>query len=165
MDFLIQIFGQGKDLSALQMSCRGIVVFIIALVLIRISGRRSFGIRAPLDNIIVILLGAILSRAVVGASAFVPVIVSCFAIVLLHRFVGWLIANSKFFARLVESDKILLFEKGKYLDHNLKRVQLTREDVMQGVRKSALTEELEEITHIYIERNGEVSAIRKKSDN
>jgi uncharacterized membrane protein YcaP (DUF421 family) len=55
----------------------------------------------------------------------------------------------------------LLFEKGKYLEHNLKRVQLTREDVMQGVRKSALTDDLGEITHIYIERNGEISAIRK----
>jgi uncharacterized membrane protein YcaP (DUF421 family) len=161
MNLLIEIFGQGKNLTALQMSCRGIVVFIIALLLIRISGRRSFGIRAPLDNIIIILLGAVLSRAVVGASAFVPVIVACFAIVILHRCVGWLIANSVFFGRLVESDKILLFEKGKYLEHNLKRVQLTREDVMQGVRKSALTDDLGEITHIYIERNGEISAIRK----
>lgn len=161
MDTLIQIFGQGKDLSAWQMSCRGIVVFVIALLLIRISGRRSFGIRTPLDNIILILLGAILSRAVVGASAFIPVIVACFVIVTLHRCVGWLIANSKFFARLVESDKIMLYENGKYVHQNLKRVQLTEEDVMQGVRKSALTEDLEQITHIYIERNGEISAIKK----
>ena len=161
MDTLIQIFGQGKDLSAWQMSCRGIVVFVIALLLIRISGRRSFGIRTPLDNIILILLGAILSRAVVGASAFIPVIVACFVIVMLHRCVGWLIANSKFFARLVESDKIMLYENGKYLHHNLKRVQLTEEDIMQGVRKSALTENLEDINHIYIERNGEISAIKK----
>ena len=161
MSFLIQLFGEGKDLTALQMSCRGIVVFIIALLLIRISGRRSFGIRTPLDNIIIISLGAILSRAVVGASAFVPVIITCFVIVAFHRFVGWLIANSKFVALFVESDKIILFENGKYLPENLKRVQLTEEDVMQGVRKSALTEDLKTIKYIYIERNGEISAIRK----
>jgi len=143
------------------MSCRGIVVFIIALLLIRISGRRSFGIRTPLDNIISISLGAILSRAVVGASAFVPVVITCLVIVLFHRFVGWLIANSKFVALLVESDKISLYENGKYLHQNLKRMQLTEEDVMQGVRKSALTEDLKTIKHIYIERNGEISAIRK----
>ncbi|NNU33298.1 hypothetical protein HK413_02345 [Mucilaginibacter sp. S1162] len=47
MEILLKIFGEGKDLSALQMSCRGIVVFIIALALIRLSGRRSFGIRTP----------------------------------------------------------------------------------------------------------------------
>ncbi len=163
MDLLIQIFGEGKNLNALQMGCRGIVVFAIALILIRVSGRRSFGIRTPLDNIVIIMLGSILSRAVVGASAFIPVIIGCFVIVILHRIVGWLMANSKFFGRVIESDKILLFEKEKYLDSNLKRVQLTEEDVMQGVRKSALTENLNEISHIYIERNGEISAIRKKS--
>jgi len=48
---LIEMFGQGKDLNTLQMSCRGIVVFFIALLLIRISGRRSFGMHTPLDNI------------------------------------------------------------------------------------------------------------------
>jgi uncharacterized membrane protein YcaP (DUF421 family) len=161
MDILIKIFGEGKDLTAWQMSSRGIVVFIIALLLIRVSGRRSFGIRAPLDNIIIILLGAILSRAVVGASEFVPVIVSCFVIVVMHRCVGWLIVNSETIGRLVESDKIILYEKGKYVKQHLKRVQLTEEDVMQGVRKSALTEDLNQIKHIYIERNGEISAIKK----
>jgi len=50
MELLIKIFGEGKDLDALQMSSRGIVMFFIALVLIRLSGRRSFGVRTPLDN-------------------------------------------------------------------------------------------------------------------
>lgn len=161
MNTLIDIFGQGKDLTAWQMSCRGIVVFIIALLLIRISGRRSFGIHSPLDNIITISLGAILSRAVVGASAFVPVIVACFVIVIMHRCVGWLIANSKWVAKVIEGDKIILYEKGKYVTQHLKRVQLTEEDVMQGVRKSALTEDLNAIKQIFIERNGEISAIKK----
>src|ERR1700712_2412472 len=113
MELFIKIFGEGKDLNALQMSCRGVVVFIIALLLIRISGRRSFGVRTALDNIISISLGAILSRAVVGASDFVPVIVTCFIIVFLHRFFAWMIANSKRFGRIMEGDKILLYQDGK----------------------------------------------------
>src|ERR1700710_1587495 len=102
MELLIKIFGEGKDLNALQMSSRGIVIFFIALLLIRISGRRSFGIRTPLDNIISISLGAILSRAIVGASDFLPVIITCFVIVLLHRAFGWLVVNHSFFSKLFE---------------------------------------------------------------
>jgi uncharacterized membrane protein YcaP (DUF421 family) len=161
MDLIIKIFGEGKDLNALQMSSRGIVVFIVALILIRISGRRSFGIRTPLDNIIVILLGAIMSRSVVGASDFVPVIVCCFVIVLLHRLFGWLIANSKRFSRIVEGQKIELYKDGQYIDDHMKRALVCKEDLMQGVRKSALTENMDEIEKVYIERNGDISAIRK----
>ncbi len=161
--FFIMIFGEGKELNALQMSCRGITMFLLALIIIRLSGRRSFGLRTPLDNIISILMGAILSRAVVGASPFVPIVVTCFVVALLHRAFGWLTVRYPAFGRFVEGEKIMLFEKGRFIDDHLKRVQVCREDVMQGVRKSALTEDMEKIDHIYIERNGEISAIKKET--
>lgn len=161
MELLLKIFGEGKDLNALQMSCRGIVIFFVALILIRVSGRRSFGVRSPLDNIITISLGAIMSRAVVGASDFVPVIVCCFVIVLLHRLVGMLIAHYKDFGRFIEGEKILLYDKGEFLGHNMKKALVCREDLMQGVRKSALTEDMDQIDKVYMERNGDISAIRK----
>jgi uncharacterized membrane protein YcaP (DUF421 family) len=161
MEILKEIFGVGKDLNAVQMSCRGVVVFFIALILIRVSGRRSFGIRTPLDNIITISLGAILSRAVVGASAFVPVIICCFVIVGLHRVFGWLVVSNKTFGKFIEGDKITLFQNGKFIRQNMKKGLVCEEDVMQGVRKSALTENLDTIETVYIERNGEISSIRK----
>src|ERR1700712_2724127 len=136
MGLLIKIFGEGKELNALQMSSRGIVMFFIALIIIRISGRRSFGIRTPLDNIITISLGAVMSRAIVGASEFVPVVVCCFVIVLLHRLFGWIIVNNRGFSRLVEGDKILIFEKGKFLDKHMRKGLVCQEDIMQGVSKS-----------------------------
>ena len=161
MHTLVEIFGQGKDLTALQMSCRGVIVFLIALLLIRVSGRRSFGLNMPLDNIITISLGAVLSRAIVGASAFVPVIVACFVIVLLHRFFAWLIVKSPGFSRVVQGEKILLFENGQFIEGNMEKALVCKEDVMQGVRKSALTEDIAKIDKVYIERNGEISAIKK----
>jgi len=161
MEFFIKIFGEGKDLDALQMSSRGVVIFFIALILIRISGRRSFGVRSPLDNIITISLGAIMSRAVVGASDFVPVIVCCFVIVLMHRLFGWLIAHSKPFGRFIEGQKILLFDKGQFVEEHRKKALVCQEDIMQGVRKSALTEDMKLIEKVYMERNGDISAIKK----
>lgn len=161
MEILLKIFGEGKDLSALQMSCRGIVVFIIALALIRLSGRRSFGIRTPLDNIISISLGAVLSRAIVGASPFVPIIVCCFLIVILHRGFSWLVVNNKAFGRFIEGDKILIYKDGHFISENMKRALLCEEDTMQGVRKSVLTEDMSLIDKIYMERNGEITSIKK----
>jgi len=162
MEIMTTLFGEGKDLNALQMSDRGIIMFFIALALIRISGRRSFGVRSPLDNIITISLGAVMSRAIVGASAFVPVVVCCFVIVLLHRLFGWLIAHSKAFATFIEGDKMVLFEDNAFQNERMKDALVCQEDVMQGIRKSALTEDMSGIEKVYMERNGEISAIRKK---
>jgi uncharacterized membrane protein YcaP (DUF421 family) len=161
MELLIKIFGEGKDLNALQMSSRGVVMFFIALILIRLSGRRSFGVRTPLDNIITISLGAVMSRAIVGASDFVPVVVCCLMIVLLHRLFGWLIAHSKAFGRFIEGDKMVLFENGKFREDAMKKALVCQEDIMQGVRKSALTEDMTKIEKVYMERNGEISTIKK----
>lgn len=162
MDFLTNIFGEGKELNWYQMSSRGIVIFIITLLLLRISGRRSFGLRTPMDNIISITLGAVLSRAVVGVSPFIPVVATGLVIALLHRGLGWLIVRHKKIARILEGNKILLFSEGSFIHENLRRVQASEEHIMQGIRKSALTEKLEKIDKVYMERNGEISAIKKE---
>jgi uncharacterized membrane protein YcaP (DUF421 family) len=162
MDIFIKIFGEDRHLDALQMICRGVAVFFIALILIRISGRRSFGLRTPLDNVITILLGAILSRAVVGVSPFLPVVATCFMIVALHRVFSWLVTKyHKIFGRWLEGSIIELFDDGKFKKENMRRAMVSEEDMMQGIRKSALTEDMGEIDKVYMERNGEISAIKK----
>ena len=161
MEVLIKIFGEGKDLTCLQMSCRGVAIFIISLVLIRLSGRRSFGIRTPLDNIILILLGGILSRAVTGASPFLPIIVTSTLLVLLHRLLGHLITRSRLAGSLIEGEKITLFQNGEFIKENMDKALVCIEDVLQGIRKAALTDRMGEIDTVYMERNGEISVIKK----
>jgi uncharacterized membrane protein YcaP (DUF421 family) len=161
MELIEILFGHGKDLNVLQMCCRSLVVFIICLILIRVSGRRSFGLRTPLDNIIVILLGALLSRPVVGASPFIPVIAASLILVLLHRVLAWWTMTSYKVQKLVEGDKICLYKNGRFIDNKLKDALVCKEDVLQGVRKPALTEDISKIEVIYMERNGEISPIKK----
>lgn len=161
MELIDTLFGHGKYLNELQMTCRAVVIFVICLLFIRISGRRSFGVKTPLDNIIVIMLGALLSRAVVGASPFWSIICCSLVLVLIHRVVGWGITRSKRFSKLVEGEKIVLFRDNSFIKRNMKRGLVCEEDIRQGVRKSALTEEMDKIETVYIERNGEISAIKK----
>ncbi len=164
MNLLHEFWGSGTSLNVLQMVCRGIAVFVLALVLIRISGRRSFGLGSPLDNIIVILLGAVLSRAVVGASPFIPVAATSTVIVLLHRILSWYKSKNSPLSRLLEGDKIILFEKGNFIPSNMRRALLNKEDILQEVRKTALTDDLSTVKIIFIERSGEISVVKKPAD-
>ncbi len=155
------IFGAGRNLNAIQMTCRAIIVFLIALILLRISGRRSFGLHTPLDNIITIVLGAILSRAVVGASDFFPVIASCTVIVIIHRLFAYGMVHHRGFSKLIAGEKILLFNKGSFIEPNMRKTQVCEEDILEELRKKVLTENLDQIDKIYIERNGEINSVKK----
>ncbi|MFP3598580.1 DUF421 domain-containing protein [Chryseobacterium sp. SIMBA_029] len=62
---------------------------------------------------------------------------------------------------MVEGDKIMLFKEGKFITENMERTQLHTEDVMQELRKRAMTDDLNTIKAIYIERNGEISIVVK----
>lgn len=161
METLQEIFSLETELTALQMACRATAIFFIAFILIRVAGRRSFGIRTPIDNIIVILLGAILSRAVVGSSPFIPIIFASFILCVLHRIFGWLFTHYESFGRMVEGEKIILYANGKFLKENMKRGLVREEDIMQGVRKATLLDSIEDIDKIYLEHNGEISLIKK----
>src|ERR1700712_2884898 len=95
MQILKEVFGVGKDLCWYQMGGRAVIVFIVALLMIRLSGRRSFGQKTALDTIVAITMGATLSRAIVGASAFFPIVCACLTIALIHRMFGWVVVHNK----------------------------------------------------------------------
>ncbi|MDR6807277.1 uncharacterized membrane protein YcaP (DUF421 family) [Dyadobacter sp. BE34] len=164
MEILTQLFGEGENQTALQMSARAVVIFIITLILLRIAGRRSFGMKSPFDNIIVILLGAILSRAVVGASEFVPTIASATVIAVLHRLGAWLGALNLRFGALIKGRKIVLFEKGELKHDNMRRALISESDLYASLRNDMHLESFERIESAYMENNGQISFVRKAEE-
>lgn len=163
MEVLIILFGQGKDLNVLQMGMRTVLVFVICLAFIRMSGKRSFGMRMPLDNVITILLGAVLSRAIVGASPFIPTIVSGAIIVVLYRLCAGMAVFSKLFGKLVKGNEELIFKDGELLKENMKRCMVTEKDVIEEMRINGNVDSLDKVKTIYVERNGEISIVKKES--
>ena len=160
---LIDIFfGHGKDLNCLQMSCRAILVFFISLVLIRIAGARTFGKRSAFDNVIIILLGSVLSRGVAGASPFIPTMVACLVLVLVH----WLLARLSFrsdrVGRWIKGEEASLYAGGKENSSNMKVANMSQKDLLEGIRQKINENGFEGVAEIFIERNGEISIIKRK---
>jgi uncharacterized membrane protein YcaP (DUF421 family) len=161
MEALIALFGEGKDLSALQMGMRAAATFFAALIFIRISGRRSFGQRSPFDYVVGILLGATLSRAIVGASPAAPTLIASLVIVLMHRAMAWACVRSKALESLVGGVERQLYRDGNFDKHQMLAALVSRTDVLETVRKELGTEALDKVQSAILERNGEISIIRK----
>ena len=161
MILIATLFGEGKEMDALQMGMRALVVFMIALVMIRMSGRRSFGQRTAFDYVVTILLGATLSRAIVGASPFVATIVASAVIVLLHRLLAWACMYSRTLERLLVGVEREVFRDGKFDTREMTRALLTVSDIEESVRQKLGARTMSDVVGAILERNGEISLIRK----
>jgi len=161
MEWIHTLFGTGRDLNSLQMVCRAIVSFLLTLVLIRIAGIRTFGKRSAFDNVFVIMLGSIFSRVVVGASPFIPTTLGCLAFVLVHSGLGWISVWSDVIGRLVKGERKVLYTEGKMDERNMRRVMVSEKDLLESVRLRLNSDNLDEVREIVLERNGEISVIRK----
>ena len=160
MDLIKTLFGEGEHLNALQMACRTIVIYGIALLWIRVAGKRAFGIFSTFDNVISILLGAILSRAVVGASPFLSIVVAGLVLVLLHRIIAWLCVISHGFGKLIKGESYLLFSNGTMNKKNMNAHHITAHDLIEEVRLEIHQDSFEKVKEIIIERNGKISVIK-----
>lgn len=165
MEKLIEILRESTHLTTLEMVVRGMIVFVFALIILRIAGKRTFGRQSPSDYVVMIMIGALLTRAIVGASPFLPVIAATLVVVLIHRLITWLSFGNKAVGNIVKGRAISLFKDGKQNEKNMRSTLVTHDDLMEGVRLHISSNNLKDIQEIFIERNGEISVVKKQGGN
>src|SRR6478672_6348837 len=114
MHDLTQWWGIKENIGPVEIAARSAVMFVIALVLLRVAGMRPFGKGESFDKIITFLIGAILSRGVVGATPFVSTVVSMIVIIIIHRIFSKLSIYNKWFGEKVKGRSVTLYKDGSF---------------------------------------------------
>lgn len=164
METINYLFGEGEKLNMLQMSMRAFAMFFIMLVLIRFTGRRAFAKKSSFDNIIVIMLGAVLARGVVGASPFWSTVAASVVMVAMHRITAWLAVKNRSVEKLIKGEYINLYDHEKFVNNNLAKTGISKNDLHESLRLETKKDTLEEIETAYLETNGRISFILKKEE-
>ncbi|KUG06422.1 DUF421 domain-containing protein [Solirubrum puertoriconensis] len=163
---LLGLQATAETISPLQMALRAVVVFIVALLLLRFSGKRTFGSTYSFDVVLKIIIGSVLGRAVVAASPFGATLLACVVMVGLHRLVASATYRSPALGRLIKGKAVVLAENGKLHHENMRAHNVTEHDVQEGVRSAANTDDLEQLAAVRLERDGSITALKKlRQDN
>ena len=162
MDTINFLVGEGEKLTVLQMSVRAFFMFIIMMMLIRLAGMRTFGKKSSFDNIIVIMLGAILARGVVGASPYWSTVGASVIMVVMHRLIAWISVKNKRFEKLVKGNYIKLYHDDGLIDNNLEKTGMSENDLHESLRLETNKLTLSQIDTAFMETNGRISFILKK---
>lgn len=157
METIDQIFGKGTDLTILQISVRAFLMFFISLVLIRLGGIRMFGKKSVFDDIMVIMLGAILSRGIVGANPFFDTVTASAVMILVHRFLGWISIKNAFIEKLIKGRPVILYKDGTIFKKNLQKTSLSESDLMESLRLETKIQSLDKVKTATMETSGRIS--------
>jgi len=145
------------------MSVRAFFMFIITLVLIRLAGLRTFAKQSSFDNIIVIMLGAVLARGVVGASPFWSTVGASVIMVIMHRVIAWMTVKNPKFEKLVKGSYIKLYQNGALVSNNLEKTGMSENDLHESLRLETNKLTLSQIDTAFMETSGKISFILKKA--
>ncbi|GAA4028314.1 DUF421 domain-containing protein [Hymenobacter glaciei] len=146
------------------MMVRAALVLFAGLVLLRISGKRSFGTSAAFDVVVKIMLGAVLSRAATAASPFWGTLLAGFILMGLHRLLAWASFRSHFVSQLVKGEGAVLAEHGQVNAEMLRRHNITHQDQLEGLREGGNIAAAEEAQAVRLERNSSISVVKKQSE-
>lgn len=155
---IAEIFGEGRELDAAQMAARAFVMFFIALALARLAGMRAFGSKSAFDAIVVIMLGAVLSRAIVGVSAFWPTVGAAAVLALVHRLLAILGVRVPALDCVIKGSVAVLYRDGVIDQRALLRFGVSRNDLEEAVRRCGHLR-LDAVRAIYKEADGTLSVI------
>jgi uncharacterized membrane protein YcaP (DUF421 family) len=150
-----------KELTFLQISLRGIIVFCATLAMVRLSSKRSLAEKTAFDAVLIVVIASVLARAINGSAPFFPTIGTGFVLVVLHRFLGALAYFSHGFGVLIKGKPVVLVQEGALQLQNMRGNQVSKHDLEEDLRLDAETEDLSKIKMARLERSGEISFIKR----
>lgn len=150
-----------ETLTFVQISIRGIIVFVLTLVMVRLSARRSLARRTVFDSIFLVILASVLARAINGSSDLLPTIGGGFVMVAFHRLLAWTAFYSHGFGNLIKGADEVLIQDGELVHRELRNNHITRHDLEEDLRLALHVEDLASVQNARLERSGAISFIRK----
>lgn len=136
------------------------IVFLVLLLFVRLSGKRTVGQFTPFDLLVVMLLSEAGSNSLSGGDESLPggLIVAA-TLILLNMLIAFGSSRSRSFSNLLEGTTTLLGRDGKIYDEVLKKCRVASEEVEEALREADCP--LESMKCLFLEADGKITVLTK----
>ena len=140
---------------------RTFIVYFVVIISVRFMGKRQIGELQPAELVITILMSEIASMPLQdGDCALLTSIVGILLLASLEVLFSCLALKSGRFLTLFQGHSVLIIEKGKLKQENMKLIRYSTDDLLQMLRQKDIFN-LEDVAYAYVETNGAVSVMLK----
>jgi uncharacterized membrane protein YcaP (DUF421 family) len=160
------VLGLGRDAAALtftQISLRGVIVFVAALVIVRCGDRRFLSQKTAFDAVLGFILASMLARAVNGTAAFFPTLGGGFVLVMLHRALASWSRRSHALGLLIKGRSDVIIRDGTLDESLARRNRLSEHDLLEDIRLNGNVRDMRDVALAVFERNGDLSVVRREN--
>lgn len=137
---------------------RATVVYLILLVLVRLSGKRTVGQFTPFDLLVVMLLSEAVSNSLSGGDdSLLGGLISAATLIFLNMALSYVTSCNRKFADFIEGTPTLLGRDGEIYHLVLKKCRIPLGDVEQALREANCN--LESMKCAFLEVDGKITIL------
>jgi uncharacterized membrane protein YcaP (DUF421 family) len=142
---------------------RAVVLYVFVIVMMRVVGRRELSTLAPVDLVLLIVLGDALQQGLTQDDySLTGAITVVSTIAVLQVATSYLTYRSRRAKKILQGSPVVLIEDGNLIEGNLKRERLQPEDVAEEMRIDGIGS-FDEVRWGILESNGQFSFVKKDS--
>ncbi len=143
----------------------GVITYAGVVALLRVTGKRTLASMNAFDFIVTVALGSTFGRILTAKQVSISEAVFSFLLLVsLQYVVSFIEVRSSWFHRLITSQPSLLYYNGNFLEKNLRKDRLRKDDLLGAVRKKNISS-LNEVEAVILETDGTISVIKKTKLN
>lgn len=159
MDLFESLFGMENPWW--EFILRAGAVYLVVLVMVRITGKRTVGQFTPFDLIVVVLLGESVGESMVGGDhSLVGGLILAATLLGLNWLVGFISAHSPKFDEIIEGRPVLVARDGELFHDVLLKQSLNVRDFEDAMRQ-ANCNDLSKVELAMLETSGHITVVTK----
>ncbi|HET6397740.1 MAG TPA: YetF domain-containing protein [Pseudoxanthomonas sp.] len=141
---------------------RATAVYVVVLLMVRITGKRAVGQFTPFDMLLIVLLGTAVQNSLIGDDvSLVGGLILAATLLALNWLVGALTARHPAADRWIEGEPVVLARDGQVFWRVLRRENVSRAD-FDSAKRSAECSDDAQIEIAVLETSGQITVIKRR---
>ena len=143
---------------------RACVIYVLVMVLVRVSGKRAVGQFTPFDMVLLILIGNDVQNGINGGdNSLTGAVIMATTLIALNYLVAWQTSRNRMVERWVEGEPVVLARDGKVFRQVLRRELVSHDDFAEALRMNNI-DDVGDVRLALLETNGRISVIPREHD-
>lgn len=141
---------------------RATTIYILLLVVFRISGKRTLAEVTPFDFILLLIIGESAQQALLGDDfSIVNAVIVFTTLLTIDIIFSYIKQKSQTVSKWLEGTPLVIVKNGKAIEKRMRSERVDIGDVLESARKHHGIERMEQIKYAVLEKSGGITIIPK----